>query len=79
MSDEVQTYELSEVAAHNTREDLWMVIEGKVYDVTKFLDEHPGGEEVMIEQGGKLITTLGSHRMLTFFVWHSRPRRNRGI
>ncbi|KAJ3052529.1 Cytochrome b5 type B (outer mitochondrial membrane) [Rhizophlyctis rosea] len=49
---EVKLYEWSEVAEHNTRDDLWMVIEGKVYDVTKFLDEHPGGEEVLLEQGG---------------------------
>ncbi|KAI9091255.1 microsomal cytochrome b5 [Phlyctochytrium arcticum] len=50
---EVKTYDWSEISAHNTRDDLWMVIDGKVYDVTKFLDEHPGGEEVMVEQGGQ--------------------------
>ncbi|KAJ3034424.1 hypothetical protein HDV00_005044 [Rhizophlyctis rosea] len=49
---EVKLYEWSEIAQHNTRNDLWMVIEDKVYDVTKFLDEHPGGEEVLLEQAG---------------------------
>ncbi|KAJ3021710.1 hypothetical protein HKX48_007996 [Thoreauomyces humboldtii] len=50
---EVRTFEWAEVAAHKTRDDLWMVIDGKVYDATKFLDEHPGGEEVMVEVGGQ--------------------------
>jgi hypothetical protein len=31
------------------------IIRGKVYNVTKFLDEHPGGAEVMLEQAGKVI------------------------
>ena len=47
------TYTLSEVKAHNTAKSLWVVIKDKVYDVTPFLSEHPGGEETLIEQGGK--------------------------
>jgi len=43
---------LEEVAEHNTRKSTWLIIHDKVYDVTKFLEEHPGGEEVLIEQGG---------------------------
>lgn len=33
-----------------------MVIDGKVYDVTKFLDEHPGGEDIMIDSSGRDAT-----------------------
>lgn len=32
-------YSLNDIAAHNTREDIWIAINSKVYDVTKFLDE----------------------------------------
>ena len=31
---------------------VWLAIEGKAYDVTEFLCEHPGGEEVMMEVTG---------------------------
>lgn len=32
---------LAEIEKHTSRDDLWMVINGKVYDVTPFVDEHP--------------------------------------
>jgi cytochrome b involved in lipid metabolism len=34
------------VKKHATPDDLWLVIHGSVYDVTSFLKDHPGGEEV---------------------------------
>jgi cytochrome b involved in lipid metabolism len=48
-----QTVTLEEVKKHTTRNSVWFVIHNKVYDVTKFMDEHPGGEEVLLEQAGK--------------------------
>ncbi|PYI12724.1 cytochrome b5 [Aspergillus sclerotiicarbonarius CBS 121057] len=44
---------LQEVSAHNTKKDLYMVIHDKVYDCTSFVDEHPGGEEVLLDVGGQ--------------------------
>jgi cytochrome b involved in lipid metabolism len=41
-----------EVAEHNTEEDLWIIIDAKVYDVTDYLEEHPGGEAIMRNAGG---------------------------
>ncbi|GLD47488.1 cytochrome b5-like protein [Lates japonicus] len=32
--------------------DTWLIIHDKVYDITGFLEEHPGGEEVLLEQAG---------------------------
>ena len=43
----------SEVAKHNTAADLWIVYKDGVYDITKFLKEHPGGEEVLLNLAGK--------------------------
>lgn len=45
-----------EVARHTSPSDCWMVVDGAVYDVTKFLDEHPGGEDIMIDSSGRDAT-----------------------
>lgn len=39
-------YSLEEVAKHNSPEDLWVIIDGKIIDVTKYQKFHPGGEGV---------------------------------
>ncbi|XP_048211181.1 cytochrome b5 type B isoform X1 [Perognathus longimembris pacificus] len=48
----VTYYRMEEVAKHNTSKETWLVIHGRVYDVTGFLDEHPAGEELLLEQAG---------------------------
>jgi len=34
-----------QVAQHNKPDDCWIIVHNKVYDVTKFLSEHPGGKK----------------------------------
>ncbi|KAG3256948.1 cytochrome b5 type B isoform X2 [Ictidomys tridecemlineatus] len=48
----VTYYRLEEVTKRNSSKELWLVIHGRVYDITRFLNEHPGGEEVLLEQAG---------------------------
>ncbi|XP_064338930.1 cytochrome b5-like [Camelus dromedarius] len=47
----VQYYTLEEIQKHNHK-STWLILHAKVYDLTKFLEEHPGGEEVLREQAG---------------------------
>ncbi|KAG6366021.1 hypothetical protein INS49_000197 [Diaporthe citri] len=42
----------SEVAKHKSTDSCWTVIHGKVYDITSFLDKHPGGRSILLRQGG---------------------------
>lgn len=43
----------AEVALHNKPEDAWLIIDGNVYDVTKWAAEHPGGPELLWDVAGK--------------------------
>jgi cytochrome b involved in lipid metabolism len=36
-----QELTFAEVAAHSDKNDLFMVVHDKVYDCSKFIDEHP--------------------------------------
>ncbi|KAE8383484.1 cytochrome b5-like heme/steroid binding domain-containing protein [Aspergillus bertholletiae] len=48
-----QTLTRTEIAQHKTKTDLWFIVHDKVYDATKFLDEHPGGEDVLLDVAGQ--------------------------
>lgn len=48
-------YEMEEVQKHNTEDDCWLVIGEKVYDVTAYLPEHPGGADIMLGSTGASV------------------------
>ncbi|TYJ54664.1 hypothetical protein B9479_004698 [Cryptococcus floricola] len=54
--EEKKLYTLETLAEHNDRESLWMLLHDKVYDITAFMDEHPGGDEVLVEEAGRDAT-----------------------
>ena len=47
----MKQYTLREVAKHNKEDDLWLAIEGEVYDVTNYKN-HPGGFDELFEEAG---------------------------
>jgi len=49
-------YGSSEISSHNKKNTLWLVISGKVYDLTIFQNEHPGGSEILVDRAGKNAT-----------------------
>ncbi|KAH7319247.1 putative fumarate reductase [Rhexocercosporidium sp. MPI-PUGE-AT-0058] len=49
-------YSMEEVAKHNTKEDLWVVVKGVVMDVSDWLDEHPGGPQAIMNFMGRDAT-----------------------
>lgn len=45
-------YTLSQVAAHNTKGDAWIIYKNKVLDVSKWISSHPGGEQTILRFAG---------------------------
>jgi len=46
-------YTMEEVSKHSTKGDCWVVLHGRVLNVTNFLKDHPGGELAILTFGGK--------------------------
>ncbi|KAF5800540.1 putative cytochrome b5-like heme/steroid binding domain-containing protein [Helianthus annuus] len=51
-----KTFVSDQVFKHNQTQDCWLIIQGKVYDVTPFMEDHPGGSEVLLASTGKDAT-----------------------
>lgn len=47
---------VSEVSSHNKDTDCWIVIDGQVWDITKFAPEHPGGPGIIYKYAGRDAT-----------------------
>ncbi|RPD67332.1 cytochrome b5 [Lentinus tigrinus ALCF2SS1-7] len=46
----------AELKEHRTKDSLYLLLHEKVYDVTKFIDEHPGGDEVILAEAARDAT-----------------------
>jgi cytochrome b involved in lipid metabolism len=55
---ESRGYTVAELAAHNTEEDCWLAVDGKVYDVSGFLRSHPGGIRIVLPYAGTDATEI---------------------
>merc|ERR1712179_157230 len=47
---------ISQVRTHNKKDDCWIIIDNKVFNVTPFLKQHPGGADVILDLAGKDAT-----------------------
>ena len=48
-----KTYSFEEVQTHNSKQSCWSAIRGKVYDLTSWISNHPGGEKAILSICGK--------------------------
>lgn len=52
----MQDFTPEELAFFSSSSDLHLLIHGKVYAISKFIDDHPGGDEVLLGEAGKDAT-----------------------
>lgn len=51
-----RTISKSEVAQHKREGDCWVSMEGKVYDISNYVEEHPGGETAILKYAGRDVS-----------------------
>ncbi|KAH9049217.1 acyl-CoA dehydrogenase [Lactarius deliciosus] len=64
-SKQLKEFTVEEVARHNKEGDLWIVIDSRVYDVSRFANLHPGGAAVLL-----VDTIAGKDATKAFFGLH---------
>lgn len=52
------TYTPSQVSAKKSAADLWITHSSKVYNISTFINDHPGGPEIILQYAGKDISQL---------------------
>ena len=64
-------YTRKQVAKHNKITDCWLIANGNVYDVTKFIEKHPIGSEPIIKKAGTDCTVdYNFHPKSSQKVWN---------
>lgn len=64
----------SELAKHTTASDLWVAIDGVVYDLTEFAPQHPGGIGILLRYAGRDATTAYNEVHSPNLIADSLPR-----
>jgi cytochrome b involved in lipid metabolism len=62
-------FTMEEVAKHNKKDDLWIVVKGVVMDVTNWLDEHPGGAQALFSHMGRDASEGREHLPVSLFIF----------
>jgi len=62
------SYTIDEISKHDSIDDLWTYYEGNVYDITDYVDEHPGGS-IILNCGGKNLSDVWKEYG---YEWHKK-------
>ena len=52
----MKQFTVEEVSLHDSEDDAWIIINNFVYDITDFLNEHPGGKDILVAFAGTDVT-----------------------
>ena len=69
-SSELPYYTRKEVSEHKKDKDAWIVVDGEVYDVTRWLSRHPGGAKVLMHYAGEDATVSQAFTVCASIFFH---------
>jgi 4-hydroxysphinganine ceramide fatty acyl 2-hydroxylase len=58
MSKRVRIFDVDELSSHASSSSCWISYKGKVFDVTRFLPDHPGGDDIMLKYAGQDVENV---------------------
>lgn len=56
MRDLITNYSEEQVKYHNTSENCWIIIDKRIYNISSYIEEHPGGIDIILQYAGKDAT-----------------------
>jgi L-lactate dehydrogenase (cytochrome) len=56
--ENLNEYTKEEVAKHNSLPSIWTIFNGYIYDITEYVDKHPGGKRILEQIYGKDMTYM---------------------
>jgi Cytochrome b involved in lipid metabolism len=59
-------YTLDEVNEHKTEDDCWVAVNNRVFNITRWLNKHPGGKQLLLNLGGRDCSD-------EFRIFHYKP------
>ena len=63
---------MHEVSKHKTVDDCWVVAHGKVYNITEFVQKHPGGKFVIKSNAGRDVSRhFDNHPKKAHIIWEN--------
>ena len=67
-SSNIRLFTPQEVAKHNTKKDCYLIINGNVYNVSQYINYHPGGVRAIADRCGREVTGIFSS-IHSNFAW----------
>ena len=59
-NDKEKRYSYNEISKHNNKKDgIWVTYKDSVYDITNFINSHPGGKDKILLAAGKGVEPYG--------------------
>lgn len=54
----LKEYSIKQVEKHASQDSCWVIYQDKVFDVTEFMQDHPGGDDLIMDYAGKDVTSV---------------------